>query len=166
MSSGDILPALTTMAGLGASVFGAPGVGLPLAASGIGGLFGGGQGGTQAPTTGAQQPNTAQQVGNTLTQVAPAIQQITNAMGLNPQQRPQGAQAPTPATPAMQGSRGMPQGLGIQPMPTPPQAAGAMGNVSAGAGSMTPASSMGGMGGGMNPQLRQILAMMMPGQGY
>lgn len=136
--------------GLGAAAvyFGQPEIGLPLIASGLSG----GQGQTaqtaQATPTGA---GTQQQGGfQTLSAIAPATQSIMNAMGMNPQQRPQGATPQALQAPQQPTWRPSGQGLAIPPTQAPVQAAGAMSDVTAGAGTMA--------GMSQNPNLQQILA--------
>ena len=139
------MPALQTVAGLGATLFGMPSVGLPLAATGASGLFGAqqGQGNPSTPSSGA--------LNQAVSSIAPATQEIFNAMGLNPTQRAQtGGGTQTPPTPPMSTSRAFPQGLGIPQPQAPIQSAGQA--VSAGSGAMAQNPMM-------NPQLQQILAM-------
>lgn len=153
----DIMGGLQTAAGIGATVLGYPEIGIPLATGGIGGLTGSGQQGATGlggllgsaqgtGTTGAQSPL---QMANA---IAPAAQSIMNAMGMNPQQRPQTATPPTqtPQAPPM-GNRAQ---VNLAPQQQQPvQAAGAMNNVTAGAGTMAGASPQ-------NQYLQQILQML------
>ena len=97
-------------------------------------------------------------------------------MGINPQQRPQTANAPNPVNnvPPIQQMAGNKPALQPPTMGPGPQAAGAMGSVPAGAGTMTQGGGTPSGGGvpmqsstGMNmmsPQIQQILAMLGRGQ--